>query len=65
MKVAADSEGLVEVADSLGDLVKQMATDIATQVRERLRCANIARAFAEEAWAIYKGRAPETGDMNS
>jgi hypothetical protein len=25
----------------------------------------IARAFAEEASAIYKGRAPETGDMNS
>jgi hypothetical protein len=32
-------------------------------VRERLRCANIARAFAEEAWAIYKGRVPETDTM--
>ena len=65
MKVAADSKGLVKAAEGLGDLVKQMATDIAAQSRERQRCADIAKKFAEEAWAIYKGRAPETGDMNS
>lgn len=32
-------------------------------MRERLRGANIARAFAEEAWAIYKGRATQTDTM--
>ena len=68
VKVAADSKGLAKAAEGLGDLVKQMATDVAevkmaAAADERVRCANIATLFADEAWRIYRGHAPERDGM--
>lgn len=33
----------------------------AATAAERERCANVCDAFAQDKWALYKGRAPYTG----